>query len=487
MTSPDVVVVGAGPAGLSAAVEAAAHGLKVILIDGAGQPGGQFWRHPDPALDSSKDGHGHHDWKIFLGLLDRLAAHQLSGLIDYRPNTVVWLMSKLENGRTRIMTQPSEAVAPAAPTQLETPAVILCTGGYDRQIPIPGWDLPGVMAAGGVQALLKGHGVLAGRRVAVGGAGPFLLPVATGLADAGAKVVGVFEANSPTRWLRHPIAAAGVPAKAIEGASYTARMVRHRIGFKVRTVISAIEGADRVEAVRVEKIDAAGNLVGKSRRIEVDLVALGWGFTPSMELPLMLNLPTRVDLDQSLVTVVDDRQLAAEGVYVAGEATGVGGAALSCAEGTLAGLACAVDQGRAADSRAEAKLRVKIKRGRSFARAMHLAHPIPSQWPTWLRGDTIVCRCEEVPLAHLQGAHRDLGAEDARTMKSLTRTGMGWCQGRVCGFASGQLCASLAGSAQPAADAVQTARRPFAAPVRIEDLASLRQSGSDGAALNVEM
>src|SRR5664280_1816813 len=114
---------------------------------------------------------------------------------------------------------------------------------------IPGWELPGIMSVGGVQALLKGGDVVAGSRVAIGGTGPFLLPVAAALADRGASVVGVFEANSPMRWVPHMAAIARNATKLAEGLGYARTLLRQRVRLHARTMIVAAQGADRIDGM----------------------------------------------------------------------------------------------------------------------------------------------------------------------------------------------------------------------------------------------
>jgi thioredoxin reductase len=365
------------------------------------------------------------------------------------------------------------------PDEVVTEALVLCPGGYDRQLPVPGWDLPGVMAAGGVQALLKGHGSLAGRRAVVAGTGPFLLPVATGLAQAGAEVLGVCEANALTGWARQLRGAVQSPGKGLDAVGYARTMLAHRIPYRQRTVVTAIGGHDAVESVTTARLDAQGRLVPGSERTDaVDLVALGWGFTPSLELVTAVGADTRVDVDDSLVTVVDPAQRStAPHVYVAGEATGVGGAALALQEGELAGLTAAADRGRDVGSRGSGRrgrrLQGSIRRGRAFATAMHGAHPVPPTWSSWLTPETLVCRCEEVDVGTVQRARDELGGGDARTAKLLTRTGMGWCQGRVCGFATALLAAQQEGRPLTVDDLRPTAKRTLSVPVSLGRLADL--------------
>ncbi|NUP78545.1 MAG: FAD-dependent oxidoreductase, partial [Nonomuraea sp.] len=303
---------------------------------------------------------------------------------------------------------------------------------------------------------------------------PFLLPVATGLAAAGATVAAVAEANGTLGWLRDPVGAASVPGKGFEAVQYAALMARHRIPYRTRTVITEIVGESRVEAVRLSAADRDGRPHGPVREVAADLVALGWGFTPSLELPLMLGAATRKDVDGSLVATVDPFQRSGvPGLYVAGEATGVGGAVLARQEGRLAALALARSLGRPADPALMGRLRRSIVRGRRFAAAMHRTYPVPRAWTEWLRDRTLVCRCEEVSYGDLREAHDDLGAEDPRTLKMLARPGMGWCQGRVCGFATAGIAACLSRRETTADDLRPLSTRSLAAPVPLGELAAL--------------
>jgi NAD(P)H-nitrite reductase large subunit len=242
------------------------------------------------------------------------------------------------------------------------------------------------------------------------------------------------------------------------------------VPYRTGTAVREILGDGRVEAVRIGRVDREGRPAGPAREVPADLVALGWGFTPSLELPLMLGASTRVDIDGSLVVAVDGRQRSSvEGVYVAGEATGVGGAALAVAEGRLAALALAAPENAAAIRR----LRARVRRARRFAAAMHRAYPVPAAWPQWLADDTVVCRCEEVRYGELRAAHEELGAADARTLKMLARPGMGWCQGRMCGFATAGLAACQQGRPVTESDLRALSTRTPAFPVPLSTLAAL--------------
>jgi hypothetical protein len=161
------------------------------------------------------------------------------------------------------------------------------------------------------------------------------------------------------------------------------------------------------------------------------------------------------------------------GVYAAGETTGVGGAQLSLVEGELAGLAAVTAlTGTPPPSRAHVRrLAVRRRRLREFATAMHRAYPVRDGWMDRLRDDTLVCRCEEVTREGLATAI-ELGAADPRAAKLLSRAGMGWCQGRVCGYATARLTAAASGRDLDADDLAGLARRPLAQPVRLGHLAA---------------
>lgn len=463
--SRDVCVVGAGPAGLAAASVAARGGATVALIDSAPRPGGQFWRHRAAGLAADAD--LHHDVELFTRL------HP--GRAHYLPGHQVWTVSAGPAGGTVRAAGPDQAGV-----TVDAQYLILAPGAYDRQIPFPGWDLPGVMTAGGVQALLKGHGVLAGPRVLVAGTGPFLLPVAAGLAARGGTVTGVHEANHPVAWLRRPSGWPGGAGKLTEAAGYARALLRHRVPVRHRSALVAAEGRDRVEAAVVAPVRPDGRIqLAAARRIPTDVIAAGWGFTAQLELFLAAGCETARDTDGSLVVRADDDQFTSQPrVLAAGEATGVGGATLAAVEGALAGSAAAAAAGhRPLRQDALARLRQRRARLRGFARAMQRVYPVPVGWLDTVADGTVVCRCEEVTAGQIREA-TELGAADVRAAKLLSRAGMGWCQGRVCGYAAACLVAHWTGSPQ---DPGGMAGRPLATPLSLQTLAAQQDPAGPGA------
>jgi hypothetical protein len=332
-----------------------------------------------------------------------------------------------------------------------------------------------VLTAGGVQALVKGHGVRPGHRVVVAGSGPFLLPVAETVLRAGATVPAVLEAGSPLALAADARALIGAAGKLLEAGRYAARLARTRTPYRRRHAVVAVLGDRAVEAVRVARLDAAGRIVsGTETIIECDVLAVGWGFTPQVELALQLGCATDVGADGSLVVGVDAAQrTSVPGVWAAGEITGIGGVELALVEGEIAGRAATGAAPTAGQNR-------RRHNARRFAAALHAAQRIPQFLLADLPASTLVCRCEEVPFGAVREAVQEWSATDARTVKLLARPGMGWCQGRVCGHAVAVLTARLLDRPVSPADLRAFAERPIAVPVPLGRLADDPAGASGG-------
>ncbi|MFJ6480485.1 NAD(P)/FAD-dependent oxidoreductase [Streptomyces sp. NPDC091682] len=464
----DLAVVGAGPAGLAAAVTAAGLGLRVTLLDAGDRPGGQFYRHPAPGLGAARPEALHHGWAQFATREAALRAHESAGRITYLPLHHVWtIVPGGAAGDRRGHAAPAtewilHAVAGHAPEEraatVTARAVLIATGAYERQLPFPGWTLPGVVGAGGAQAMLKAGLVLPGRRVVVAGSGPLLLAVAGSLAAAGAVVPAVVEAAAYTAYAGRVPALLRNPGKLVEAATYGGALARHHVRLLTRHAVTEAHGTDRVEAVTVARLDRDWRpLPGTGRRIPCDALAVGHGLVPQLELATGLGCATRTGPDGTVALVLDaEQRTSVPGIWSAGETGGIGGAQLALTEGELAAHSIAGALPGSRLTRGRARLR-------AFADVMAAAHRPGEGWTGWLRDDAVVCRCEEVSAGRIREAVGDLGARDARSVKLLTRAGMGWCQGRMCGPA----VAALAGE-EPVPD-----RRPLSCPVPLRHLAEL--------------
>jgi NADPH-dependent 2,4-dienoyl-CoA reductase/sulfur reductase-like enzyme len=461
----EVVVVGAGPAGISAALAAAEVGAEVLLVDNGRAIGGQYNRQLPTEFAARRPDRLQHEWKAFAAQREIVASHPR---ITHLPETSIWAIEDL---RLWAQQGPADA-AGRQPFPIDAKAVVLATGAYDRVLPFPGWDLPGVYTAGAAQALAKGQRIAIGQRVLVAGTGPFLLPVAESLLGVGADVVALLEANSLTTvrkgWATDPFVA---PSKLREAVGYGALLARHRVPLRHGWTVIAAHGTCHVEAVTIARLDSSWRPIpGSERRVDVDAVCVGFGFTANLELAVAAGCNLTTGPDGGPAVAVDDRQqTTTPGVYAAGELTGIGGAALSAAEGTLAGAAAAhhaLAAGRPSVSAVDASLdRAVVVRGRRFAAALGKAYPVRDGWKSWSDADTIVCRCEEVTRGELEAVAGERGLDDGRAMRLSSRAGLGMCQGRVCSRTVAALLAAPGDVPEP------SMKRPIAVPVRLRDLA----------------
>ncbi|MGH9482786.1 MAG: FAD-dependent oxidoreductase, partial [Terriglobales bacterium] len=279
--------------------------------------------------------------------------------------------------------------------------LMLATGARERFLPFPGWTLPHVLGAGGLQALAKGSLPLAGKRVVVAGAGPLLLAVAAYLRQHGAAVAAVCDQASWTALARFSLA---LPAKKLVQAAQLGRSLQ---GVPIWMNAWPVEA--RPGGVVIHRS-------GQFREIACDYLACGFHLVPNTELAALLGCATQ----RGAVVVDGDQQTTIAGIYCAGEPTGIGGVELALAQGEIAGLAAA---GRAAP----AALRLRREKLRRFALRLERVTSLRPELRRLPRPETLVCRCEDVPFARLQ-EHTAW-----RAAKLHTRCGMGPCQGRVCG------------------------------------------------------
>jgi NADPH-dependent 2,4-dienoyl-CoA reductase/sulfur reductase-like enzyme len=435
-----IIVVGAGPAGLAAAKSAAGKGSQVTVIDSQPRGGGQYWRHL-----TEVSGYKSNRSAAYLKEL------QQNKLITHITGAQVWSAEKLGDGYQLNYLQAG------VEKKISAKKIILTTGAYDRTLPFPGWTTSGVMTPGGAQSLLKGHGVVAGKVIVVSGTGPFLLPVATALAKSGAHVE-IIEAQSPLRWALSPLALLLNPGKFPELIHYASAIMRLKIRVSFGSAVTEYHSG----VAQVSKVRSNLSIRKKSvRNINADVLATGWGFLPDVTLGGILGCAQTLDRDETVVFEVDKEQRAsARNIWIAGEATGIGGADLALAEGAIAGLS-------ATGSRIPAGMRWKRFTKRLFAKGLQRSYPVGGGWQEWTRDETVICRCEEVSCQEIVESVQELGAEDARTSKLFTRAGMGLCQGRVCSRNVSDLVAGTTKCSVSRNERLAASNRPIAAPISL--------------------
>jgi glycine/D-amino acid oxidase-like deaminating enzyme len=444
----DVLVIGAGPGGLSAALAARRAGLDVLVLDERPAPGGQFYKQPLATQGGSGP-----DAQARAGraLIDAVRAAGV--VID--SGTLVWGAARDGDGRIEVETFDGTTAARVAARTL-----VVATGAYERPLVVPGWTLPGVMTTGAAQTLWRSYGVTPGRKVLIAGNGPLNLQVAAELLAAGSDVT-VLEA-APPPW-RHPQRGAAL-LRADVGLALGGLMTIARIRRAGGTLLFGhrllrVVGEGRAQAAEIAPLGADGQPDGHAaRRLDVDAVLTGDGFWPASELPRLLGCRMRPSRHNEIERG-DDGATSQPDIFVVGEAGGFGGAHIALAQGELAGAAVARRLG-AAPRGADTGAARRLAHHRRFQQALWQLFAAPDAGLSLAGDDTLVCRCESLSLATLREAVAANDIADVATLKRLTRAGMGRCQGRYCAARLHGLVHDAGGIAAPPGLAPQMPLRP---------------------------
>ena len=470
--APDVLVVGGGPGGLSAAAAAAESGLSVVLLDERAKLGGQYFKQP-----------ASRGWGAGPPADGQFAAGRT--LIVRARGAVVTSISGAQLWGA-FAPDDLAVLAPGARHRFAPRSLILAPGAYERGVPVPGWTLPGVMTTGAAQTLWRSYGTPPGRRVLVSGNGPLNMQVAAELARAGVTVVALAELATPAAPSRAPALARMAAADRSligDGIRYRAALARRRVPVIYGATVTAIEGDGHVQRATVAHVDSAGRpRPGTERSFAVDAVCMGFGFHPSNEIARALGARHAYRQGQ-LQTVVDARgRTSLSGVWVVGDGAWIGGARLAQAVGELAGLDAARMLGAAisvAQEQRERAAQVAADRHRRFQLGLAAAFAAPLIEEQLASPATYICRCEGVTREALERALAD-GLGDIGAFKRATRAGMGPCQGRYCGPLIAAMTARRTG--EELTEMSGFAPNPPVKPVAIADLLGPEGGGETVAA-----
>ncbi|MBS1803195.1 MAG: NAD(P)/FAD-dependent oxidoreductase [Acidobacteria bacterium] len=419
----DVVVVGAGPGGIASAAVAAEAGSRVCLVDDNRYPGGQIWRglHPDVP---SKNPHGR-EFAKWMERLRRTPCTTLTGtqIIDHlAPN----ILRFERESKTFDLTYRK---------------LILATGARERFLPFPGWTLPGVTGAGGLQALVKSGLEVRDKRVVVAGTGPLLLAIAAGLKAAGANILAIYEQAPLAQLIGFGFTLMSHPGKIVEGLGYAKKLLD--IPYRTGRWVTSAEGSMQLN--RVTFTDGR-----RQWSHDCDYLACGFHLVPNLELPMLF----RCEVANGYVTTSELQQTSVPNVSCVGELTGIGGLEKALLEGEIAGWFAAGHEDKAR------RLTGQLRAFRNFALRLDQAFKLRTELRNLCQPETIVCRCEDVAFCKLQVCR------SWREAKLHTRCGMGSCQGRICGpqteFLFQWRCSSV---------------RPPIYPARLSSVAEMPKSG----------
>jgi len=467
----DLIVIGAGPAGLSAALTAAEHGLRVVVVDEQHDVGGQIFRQA-PATFSPTSGASsvfkHYPYNSYPFGQTLLQGARQAKQITWRLGMTAW-------GVFRKHTQDQKTVVQVAISNADTThllqgkTLLIATGAYDLPVAFAGWTLPGVMSAGGVQTLIKSQHILPGQRFVLAGSHPLLLLVADLLVQVGAQVLEVAVARPKPgmlEWLRECLrshrALFGHVALLWHTAKILRNLQRHKVPIRFGSVVQQVQGKDDVQQVTLCNVDHAWKRQPGTQRVhQADTLVIGYGLLASSELARQAGCAVQWQPAQGGWVVRHDAYMrsSVQAIYVAGEPAGVAGAEVAYLQGRLAALHIAATLNPSAATSASAtRHRVHDPHAkrlqhtqRDLSKAQRFADAVLRFFEPRLDAlaqlscadpETHICRCEEVSVGTVQTFLREHPhVSDVNSVKLACRTGMGWCQGRYCQHTVAQLLA----------------------------------------------
>lgn len=458
----DVVVVGAGPAGMSAAVRLRSSGLSVLVVDEQPAPGGQIYRAVEAVAPTAI---GRVLGEEYLAGASLAESFRRSGAV-YEPLTQVW---QIEPGWRVFMTHGGRAEA------VRAKRVVLALGAQERPTPFPGWTLPGVLTVGAGQILLKTSRQVPSQPVWIAGTGPLPLLYMAQLIRAGGKIAGWLD-TAPTDTFRRALPWAGAMLagwKEIrKGLQWTSELkkagVRH-----IRGVVNIRAlGDGRLQEVEYTLHD------GTTRREPAEVLLSHEGIVPSIHVTRALDCHHVWSEQQScLVPDLDEwGETNQQGIFVAGDGAGIGGAKAAAVRGELTAIGVVHRAGLLSGEVAQLQASALRKRLRSLLQLRPMLDALYPPRPGILEPDdeTIVCRCEELTAGDIRKAAA-LGQPGPNQLKAFTRAGMGPCQGRQCGYTVAHIIA--AEQRRPVTEVGFYRIRPPLKPLTLGELATL-ETGS---------
>ena len=448
MMRTDVIIVGAGPAGLAAAEFLSHYAIDIVIVDEQAQPGGQIYRQP-PEKFRVKNWQTSSIHKAGKRLLKRVS--QIKEL-NWLTHSTVLGITQTKNTDAKYLHNVT-ICNQAGTNDIQTKCVLIAPGCYDVPVVFPGWTLPGVMATGGIQAFVKSQQIIPGERFLFVGTHPLQLVVADQISQSGGEVAAVIFAQPPSRVfapLHYPATLLRQAAKFSYIAAILLRLSKAGVPVEFNHTVVKANGRESMESADIAPIDRSGIIErGAVRKVDCDTLGLCFGFIASSELARQCGAAFTWSASDGGWIIKHDPWMRTDipGIYVAGEITGIAGAEIAMGEGKLAGMGIALDLGELNGdkaSRLSKAERINLRQLGHFAEMLkRLSYPGKRLLTQLATDDSILCKCEEITVGEFRARlEKNPQIRNGNAAKLLIRTGMGLCQGRYCNYQITQFLAA---------------------------------------------
>ena len=340
----DLIVVGAGPAGLSAAIEAAGHGMHTLLVDENSRPGGQLFKQIHKFFGSKEHKAKERGFRIGSELLSQAEAAGVEVLLNA---AVIGIYAEKE-----ILIRRDEQVI-----HYKADYILAATGASEKLIPFDGWTLPGVIGAGAAQTMMNLHHIKPGSRILMVGTGNVGLVVSYQLLQAGCEVVALIDA---------------LPRVGGYGV-HASKLARCGIPFYLSHTILRAEGSSCVTGVEIAEIGPDWNFIpGTEKHFDADTICLAVGLSPLSQLLQQAGCEMQLANGAYVPVCSETGETSIPGLYAAGDVTGIEEASSAMIKGRISGnhISCTAgfcDEDAAAKRDAELRLSLQTLRQGMFA------------------------------------------------------------------------------------------------------------------------
>ncbi|MBS1070705.1 FAD-dependent oxidoreductase [Gluconobacter cerinus] len=458
-THPDLLIIGAGPAGLSAASTAASYGLHTVVIDAYDTIGGMIWRGMSGELQDLA--------QRLPGIKNAEATAEIQRFQDsgvpFFGQTRAWHIA--DDKRVFV-------TGPKGTSSLSPARILLATGAQERPFPFEGWTLPGVMTVGAAQLLLKASATVPAQPVWLCGHGPLLLLYANQLMAIGGQIAGILDTSGPRAW--GPILHALPKAlwygwrDVANGIRLTARI--HCAKIPIFHGIGNLRAHGNNALTAISFRDARGN----AHYVETPCLLVHHGLEPGLQAARTADCAVTWDPESGNFQTIHDfwGETTIPHLFIVGDGARIGGAQAAIARGHLSALRIANQLGKLSDNALVqlAKHPQKIFKATRATRKLIDAVYRPDTSRFILTDRTLICRCESVSAGQVREAIRS-GLHAPDQIKAFTRAGMGACQGQQCAGSLNAMVAQETGRSPETVGLYR--RRPPFAPLTLGELCAL--------------